>query len=79
MKNADTPAMPVFPETPNGHASAWLGLTKREHIAAMAMQGILANPYWLEHGAFNPGSVIASAVEYAYALIAELDRTKGVV
>ena len=39
MKNADMPAMPII--TSNGINS--LGLTKREHFAAMAMQGIVSN------------------------------------
>lgn len=27
----------------NNHPSTWIGLTKREYFAAMAMQGIVAN------------------------------------
>ena len=47
MKNANQPAMPMFTdrgvfEVNGGKA---FGLTKREHFAAMAMQGILANQY----------------------------------
>jgi len=43
MKNADMPAMPLplGSETSSGQD----GLSKREHFAAMAMQGILANQY----------------------------------
>lgn len=50
LSNADMPAMPCFNESgsPIHHSSAGIhdgcliGLTKREHFAAMAMQGILA-------------------------------------
>ena len=43
MKNADMPAMPIKDEC-EVHGT-YYGLTKREHFAAMAMQGILANQY----------------------------------
>ena len=38
-KNADMPAYPLLDAVPDGFE----GLTKREHFAAMAMQGILAS------------------------------------
>ena len=42
MKNADKPINPVLTQNPS-----YLGLTKREHYAGLAMQGLLANPqYW---------------------------------
>ena len=42
MKNADKPINPVLTQNPS-----LLGLTKREHYAGLAMQGLLANPqYW---------------------------------
>ena len=42
MKNADKPINPVLTQSPS-----YLGLTKREHYAGLAMQGLLANPqYW---------------------------------
>ena len=42
MKNADNPIYPVLTRNPS-----LIGLTKREHYAGLAMQGLLANPqYW---------------------------------
>ncbi len=32
----------------NNHPSSWYGLTKFEYMAAMAMQGMLANPALME-------------------------------
>jgi len=66
MNNADMPAMPT---------DYLSGLTKREHFAAMAMQGILGNAYWNEHGDYRPVDVAKCAAEYADALLAELERT----
>ena len=39
MKDADMPAYPIIGATLDGNE----GLTKREHFAALAMQGILSN------------------------------------
>lgn len=52
-----------------GFSPEYLGLTKREHFAAMAMQGLLAlrGDMRLEHTA-------ESAVACADALIAELNK-----
>jgi len=50
MKNADLPAMPTVDwDIKDGIPIVICGdkgLTKREHFAAMAMQGILANPFY---------------------------------
>jgi len=47
MKNADKPALPtvdtIHPRTGERHEPINLGLTKREHFAALAMQGLSAN------------------------------------
>jgi len=43
MNNADKPAMPFTEDYSNAHVDNHLGLTKREHFAAVAMQGLLAN------------------------------------
>lgn len=50
MKNADKPAMPVetgklyemTTSDADGYSAAAAGLTKREHFAALAMQGLIA-------------------------------------
>jgi hypothetical protein len=47
------------------------GLTKRELFAAMAMQGLLANPAYADHGPLAP-----AAVFHADALLAELEKSK---
>lgn len=76
MNNADMPAMPVTlnPGEAWGEAGqAPDGLTKREHIAAMAMQGLLANPDYDPRA----GYLAEEAVTYANALLAELERTGG--
>lgn len=81
MRNADMPAMPVNPQggyslggkTPNG-------ITKREHYAGLAMQGLLGNePSIRSMAAAMPDldidQVIAKAsAEIADALLAELER-----
>lgn len=74
MKNADLPAMPIeingFGQfAPEAHT----GLSKREHFAAMAMQGLLVNA---ERNGLTFDNVHAQAVKCADALLAELERTK---
>ena len=39
MKNADKPINPVLTQNPS-----FIGLSKREYFAGLAMQGMLANP-----------------------------------
>lgn len=60
-----------------------IGLTIRQHFAATAMQGMLANsidcqqgvePWWHMH----PKTVAAEAVSYADCLIAELNKESEV-
>lgn len=58
---------------PTGSGITWAdqtgGLTKRELFAAMAMQGIAADP-----NCFNAKTCAKNAVEWADALIAELSK-----
>lgn len=76
MRNADIPAMPVvdnkgspFNDLPK--EACTLGLTKREHFAAMAMQGLLAGPHaeadcgieGLAHDAVLAADALLSALE----------------
>jgi hypothetical protein len=66
MMNKDHPAYPLHTLT----GQAKLGLTKRELFAAMALQGMLAEPK--EDGP-NPVSLdVACAIEYADELIRQL-------
>jgi hypothetical protein len=69
MRNADMPAIPVV--LPDGSVVDGMGLTKREYIAALAMQAMIANPEWE-----TEGTVSEDAVYAADALLAELERTK---
>ena len=70
MRNGDMPAMP-FEGGENNGMQPWSGLTKREHFASLAMQGILAS---------DTDAVIAQdicvklAVEHADALLTELEK-----
>jgi hypothetical protein len=63
-----------MPGDGNTDRAEWEGLTKREHLAALAMQGILASS---SISAFDPGSVAGiaeMAVIHADALIIELNK-----
>ena len=77
MNNADMPAMPnTNPETyPTpcpinyGH-----GLTKREHFAGLAMQGLCHAIDSQGTWAHDAETVAETAVRYADALLASLDK-----
>ena len=74
MSNATMMAYPAFdiePTIGGGMSLSFSGLTKREHFAAMAMQGILASDADVDYCDFA-----SSSVEMADALLAELERTK---
>lgn len=79
MSNGNDMAFPVVLETtrtPND--SEQLGLTKRELFAAMAMQGISANPNFF--GTLfqqNPRAAADYAVDAADALLAELAKVQS--
>ena len=64
MNNADMPAMPLHSDAMAGYE----GLTKREHFAGLAMQGLLA----------HYGTVVneTCAVEFADALLKQLEQDK---
>lgn len=73
--SAHLPAFPVplnSGESYKTHAPCD-GLTKRELIAAMAMQGILANPYYAQESSAS-GSFATAAMYHADALLAELAK-----
>ena len=86
MKNGDMPASPCGEsyKTQQYPGGDWIhnkksalhsGLTKREMFAMAAMQGILTSETddWRHK---EEESLAASAVKYADALLAELERTK---
>lgn len=66
MKNADMPAGAI-PSTSGNEL--YLGLTKREMFAMAAMQGILTRA-----GSPDRNMIAKTAVEYADALLKELDK-----
>ena len=77
--NSNMPAMPqpiaanenVFLDT-NEYNKDNAGLTKREHFAGLAMQGLLANSALR----LTNGEFIGRAVTCADALLAELDKVQ---
>lgn len=79
MENKYQPAFPISSEglkmREDGQWSDCFGISKREYFAAMAMQGALASctnaDDWV-----TPSSVAAKSVEYADALLAELEKTE---
>ena len=78
MKDKFKPAFPFTPERPwdNESASGYLGLTKHEYFAAIAMQGMLANPNgaMTEGGfrAFSPDTISDLALKHADAMLDKL-------
>lgn len=66
MNHPSAPAFPVPTADWQGH-----GLTKRELIAAMAMQGFLSNKGHATH--FNPEDDAKYCIRIADALLAELE------
>lgn len=79
MKNADMPATPtpkgLLDELTHQCVTESLGLTKREHFAGLAMQGILSNSGLV--GRMDDGAiewVAKSAFRAADALLAELEK-----
>ena len=64
----------------NGTVGDGAGLTKRELLAGMAMQGFLSNFKILELANKNPDSVLRTvslaAIEHADDLISQLDKSK---
>jgi len=79
MNNADTngnsPAQPIFDNEGCGD----IGLTKREHFAGLAMQGMVSNHEFLKalksSGRGDADNLVALAsLEMADALLATLDN-----
>ena len=75
MNNADKPAMPIsVSSSTHGNICSsdftyGEGLTKREHFAGLAMQALLAR-----YGNENADDCASYAVEYANALLKELEQ-----
>ncbi len=81
MNNADMPAMPILNDTDGFiqfldgvKGGRNYGLTKREHFAAMAMQGLLANHCFASDPQHRIKDVVYEAVSVADELLEELDK-----
>jgi hypothetical protein len=83
MNNADMPARPTqatlnreqdkFLETQTGNNDfLLLGLTKREHLAGLAMQGLMSN----SNARITCLQCAEISVSHADALLAELDKVQ---
>lgn len=80
MNNSEMPAMPlglVVTESGDmyGGDASEMGLTKREHFAGLAMQGLCHAIDSQGTWAHDAATVAEAAVRYAVALLAELDRS----
>jgi len=71
MKPGDFAAFPIQSSDAQGSLYAEQGLTKREYIAAVCLQGILGDPQ-CDAG---PGTAANLAIKYADALLAALTPT----
>lgn len=69
MDNKNMPAMPI-PKMRIGDRSV-RGLSKREYIAALAMQGLVT-----DYSTGTPEQVAQTSVEYADALLSALDEIR---
>ena len=85
MKNADKPINPLkgaddvlFTEIDESfikQAKPLLGLTKREHYAGLAMQGLMSSfTKNAENGFYGTKAVVSTAIEYADELLKQLEE-----
>jgi hypothetical protein len=73
--NSDEPASPVA----YGDGEQYFGLTKREHLAGLAMQALIAGNGLNGHEGYEMSAeeICATAsVVFADALLAELDKSR---
>lgn len=72
---ADTLAYPCSIDYGNGSVETHLGMTMRQHYAGLAMQALIGRP--CDNARIPPEAEVAvDAVDYADALIKELDLEK---
>ena len=75
MKNADKPIYPVLTQSPSLQNDTSLGLTKREHYAGLAMQGLISSCDW-NFTTFNKDLIEATsknAIDLADELLKQLE------
>ena len=70
MKNANRPASPVE-NCITDDSGSYLGLTKREHFAGLAMQGMITSKYF---GEFKADELSKMAIDFSDELLKELDK-----
>jgi hypothetical protein len=80
MNNSDMPAMPTLPDHIGDfglfYETGMCGLTKREHFAGLAMQGIMAsaNAPITKDNKWDGNIIVEVAVGMADALLEELEK-----
>ena len=78
MKNSDMPAMPLDSvaesDVSQGYEYECAGLTKREHFAGLAMQGILANQNYESPRRAKIAGMVEDSLHFADALLQELEK-----
>lgn len=77
MKNGEQPAYPSKAKNESAMIEKFRGLSKRELVAAMAMQGLLSiddENYYVNNHALHTESVAKDAVAMADALLKELSN-----
>lgn len=80
MKNSEEPAYPTPDCEVSGMASQYLGLTKREYFAAMAMQAWISTYRQVDaktpdEWAEDPQRIANLSIAYAEALLTELEKS----
>jgi len=73
LKNSDMPAMPIEPQYSYENVP-YTGLTKREHFAGLAMQGLLLNLENEPIGDDHFKGVSTISVSFADALLKALEN-----
>jgi len=79
MTNGNDAAHPTLEQNGNERWNTEYGLTKREHFAAIAMQGLLSNPEWMivfksEKFLMQPEIIAETSLKAADALITQLNQ-----
>ena len=73
-KTGNQPINPIEIEWGKHETMKFIGLTKREYFAGLAMQGMLADP---NASNFKPPFIAGLAVVFSDALLAELEKRKN--
>ena len=76
--NPDTPAFPevLVPNGKGGTLDSYTGLTKREWLAGLSLQGILSSGMQENCMPISPETAALISVKYTDALIVELNKEK---